>query len=354
MGSSRQVRSRREIGIFGGTSCSDDESTRGSLCKASLPCDSQSYREGCLQSLDNSQASLNKRLASVAGLDEQNPPADFRFLLEHGFGADDSRGEQGRQAAGVVTTEPGSEVDRARGSDLNEYSADLEEIEPASFQAVVDVLASVEPPASFSDDGLYWVSSGIRKSSELVDGQAWIKEFQRRFEKARAERRNAAMRDQALRNRVLKDMSSVSPPGRKVSLPTGQEVIFWFNVGALGPPRSRVYVTEASCPHQGVCLLQGELMEIEDLSLGVRALTRCPRHNKRFDLCTGKSPGNVEQLRRFPCRFEHGCWYVGVGPAVDGADAKPSELAGASGGNDSRAARKKARVALASNDGKSL
>lgn len=127
--------------------------------------------------------------------------------------------------------------------------------------------------------------------------------------------RNGGFGEIALRNRVLKEMGNVSPPGRKVELSTGQDVIFWFNVGAPGPPRSRVYVTQARCPHQGVCLLGSELMEIEDLASGRRALTRCPRHNKRFDLSSGESAGNSEKLQRYSCRFEHGCWYVGIGPA---------------------------------------
>jgi len=290
----RIVRPRRHITIWADVSGSEDEMTRDSLGKASLPCDSRSYLEA-ISSLDNSQASLNKRLASVAGFDDKRGPTDFDFLLENGMQAD------GRDVISDVSAD----------ASLTDVSADA----PASFQAVVDALVAKEPPATFDADGLHWVNSRVTKSSELIDGQGWIAEFERRVAEARANPRNATIREAVLRNRVLKDMGSISPPGRKVLLDTGQEVIFWFNVGPAGPPRSRVHVTEARCPHQQVCLLGSELMEIEDLASGRRALTRCPRHNKRFDLSSGESLGNVEQLRCYPSRFEHGCWYVGISPA---------------------------------------
>jgi nitrite reductase/ring-hydroxylating ferredoxin subunit len=127
-----------------------------------------------------------------------------------------------------------------------------------------------------------------------------------------------------LRNQILRDMARLSPPGKRVRLPSGQEVIFWFNVGKPGPPRARVLVTESKCPHQGVCLLKSELAEIEDSAGARHAMVRCPRHNKRFDLRTGLSPGNAEALKTFPCRFEHGHWYVGVKP-VDSAKEAAEE-----------------------------
>lgn len=261
------------------------------------------------------------------------------FLLESGIQA------EGRDIISDVSAD----------ASLTDVSADG----PASFQAVVDALVGKEPPATFDADGLHWVNSRITKSSELIDGQGWIAEFERRLVEARAHPRNATIREAVLRNRVLKDMGSISPPGRKVRLDTGQEVIFWFNVGALGPPRTRVHVTEARCPHQQVCLLGSELMEIEDLASGRRALTRCPRHNKRFDLSSGESPGNVEQLQCYPSRFEHGCWYVGVSPAQapsapdapslcleragGGVPANAGSIAGACTASD-QVVRKKARV----------
>mmetsp|Transcript_106068 Transcript_106068/g.306798 ORF Transcript_106068/g.306798 Transcript_106068/m.306798 type:complete len:232 (-) Transcript_106068:217-912(-) len=116
-------------------------------------------------------------------------------------------------------------------------------------------------------------------------------------------------------------------PGRRVRLPTGEEVIFWFNVGPPGMPRERVYVTSAHCPHQGVCLNTGELRDIEDMAGVKRAMVRCPRHHKTFDLKTGESPGNAERLQVFPCRFEHGYWYVAVGPANTEAIVFPGATA---------------------------
>lgn len=284
--------------------------TPDSLGKAPVASDSRSYIEGALPFLENSQASLNKRLASVAGLDEERGPIDFKFLLN------------GDMQVDAVPRESPRLEKRHESEFLGEKSVDSQGIEElASFQAVVDTLAGTkEPPASFDEGGVHWVNSQIKKSSELIDGQAWIVEFQRRFEEARAKPQNASIRELPLRNHVLKDMRYVSPPGRKVLLPTGQEVIFWFNIGAPGPPRTRLYVTEAYCPHQRACLLGAELMEIEDLATGCRPVTRCPRHNKRFDLGTGESAGNSEKLRHFPSRFEHGCWYVGVGPAEIGAE----------------------------------
>jgi len=108
-------------------------------------------------------------------------------------------------------------------------------------------------------------------------------------------------------------------PGRRVLLPTGDEVIFWFNVGPMadvGSPADRVYVTEARCPHQGVCLAAGELREIEDIVGGRRPVIRCPRHNRLFDVSSGEGQGNDGTLRRYPARFfpEHRCFYVAVGP----------------------------------------
>jgi len=115
----------------------------------------------------------------------------------------------------------------------------------------------------------------------------------------------------------LREMAKVCPPGRKLKLPTGEDVIFWFNVGAPGPLQRRVYVTEARCPHQGVCLLSGELTEIEDATGLTNAFVRCPRHNKRFNLQSGLSPGNSEVLRTYPSRFMHGFWYLGLDLARD-------------------------------------
>jgi len=199
---------------------------------------------------------------------------------------------------------------------------------PEGTNGADDPSAECEPPLVVEEGGIRWVRTDISRGADLVNGQGWITEYNKRLLAAQdgtsgrdtkpgclALQEVARDSDLRMRNRVLRDMAEVSPPGRKVQLPTGQDVIFWFNVGAPGPLRERVYVTEARCPHQHACLLKGELMEVEDLAGAPCAMIRCPRHNKRFSLATGESPGNVEALRRFPCCFENGRWYVGVGPA---------------------------------------
>lgn len=87
----------------------------------------------------------------------------------------------------------------------------------------------------------------------------------------------------------------------------------------------------------GVCLLGSELQEIEDAAGARRALARCPRHNKTFDLRSGVSSGNPETLKVYPCRFDpdEGRWYVGVEPEpveperARGAPLTPEKLAAA-------------------------
>jgi len=294
---------------------SDDDVSKEFVLPAPVFSDSKSYSEGGLSSLDNSQASLNKRLASDARLDDSTP-TDFRFMLQ---------GTLPKQRR-ACSTSPRDSVDEGLDVQALDESEPNKELQH-SIADIVETLAMRDPPASFNQDGIHWVSSGVSKGSDLVDGQAWIAEFERKLTEARSDVQNDQVRELPLRNRVLKDMAKVSPPGRKVELSTGEEVIFWFNVGPAGPPRSRVYVTEARCPHQHVCLLGAELLEIEDLGNGRQALTRCPRHNKRYDLKNGESMGNAEKLRCFPCRFEHGMWYVGVGPAIDHLEgAGSSEL----------------------------
>jgi len=210
----------------------------------------------------------------------------------------------------------------------------------------------VEAPAVFDDGGLQWVRTEICKGGDLVDGTAWIGKFQERMTElqalsaggsgpargsgARMLRQTLSDGDDpqfysgakdppiALRNMVLKEMAdNMRQPGRdpsrgcgkKVKLINGKDVIFWFNVGPPGHPRDRVYVTDAYCPHQQVCLNEGELKDIEDISGQKKCMVRCHRHNKVFDLQTGLSPGNQERLQTYPRRFEHNHWYVAVGPS---------------------------------------
>ncbi|CAE8640152.1 unnamed protein product [Polarella glacialis] len=205
----------------------------------------------------------------------------------------------------------------------------------------------MEPPLLVSDGELCWVRTEIRRGPDLVDGSGWIAEFQKRCREAPALSGRARLLRQTvsegdnpqfwskagdtplpLRNEVLKVMQKEKgQPGSRAKLATGQDVIFWFNVGPPGEPRNRVYVTDARCPHQGVCLLEGELKDIEDVAGTRRGMVRCPRHNKTFDIQSGQSPGNSEELRVYPCRFEHGHWYVGVsGRESEAAQAVDVEM----------------------------
>lgn len=205
-----------------------------------------------------------------------------------------------------------------------------------------------EPPPIVDDGGLRWVRTDICRGPDLVDGTAWISDFKKRLSglqesvnaSASTARSTRSLRQTVsdgddpqfwggardppvpLRNMVLREMADLSRQrgdpsrgcGRRVRLSTGEDVIFWFNVGPPGPPRERVYVTDAHCPHQHVCLNEGELKDIEDIAGQKQCMVRCHRHNKVFDLRTGDSPGNQERLRTYPRRFEHGHWYVAVGP----------------------------------------
>eukprot|EP00929_Paragymnodinium_shiwhaense_P078915 TRINITY_DN40958_c0_g1_i1.p1 TRINITY_DN40958_c0_g1~~TRINITY_DN40958_c0_g1_i1.p1 ORF type:complete len:401 (+),score=88.68 TRINITY_DN40958_c0_g1_i1:72-1274(+) len=301
----------------------------------------------------NSQASLNKRLASVAGLDgtadaaaaESGAPTDFKFLFEQGADQSDGKADAALLAAadasGKLTTPPKHRRLRKR---LESVPSD-----PSARKESAGKEDSGGAPEVIEDADYRWIRTDIQSGKDLVDGQAWIREFAARLQSARGEacgssavtsadaaagaQRTASSSSSngmgGLRNKVLKQMSKVCPqgPGRKVRLPSSdQEVIFWFNVGMPGPPRKRVYVTEARCPHQGVCLLGGELLEVEDLTGVTTAAVRCPRHNKTFQLGSGLSPGNSEVLRQFPCRFEHGHWYVGIepiAPAESGSKETP-------------------------------
>ncbi|CAL1134471.1 unnamed protein product [Cladocopium goreaui] len=194
------------------------------------------------------------------------------------------------------------------------------------------------------DPSYCWVPTEIQRCSDLVDGQKWIESFEAMLKDESKETPAGARPRRSLRstlsdgdaphfwssatvadavttrgrNEVLRKMHT--PPARKVVLPNKQEVLFWFNIGPARENRDRVYVTEANCPHQGVCLLSGELKDIEDLagpaaaSAGRRGMVRCPRHNKTFDLASGESLGalNCEVLQTFPSRFQDGRFYVRV------------------------------------------
>jgi len=226
-----------------------------------------------------------------------------------------------------------------------------------------------EAPLFVCYDGLQWVRTEVQRGTDLVNGEAWIHEFNKRLaehqqqQQVQQQARPAAPRrmlratatdgdapnfwaargnldgDLApvqAKNEVLKSMhpGTLFPDasrgcGKKVRLATGQDVIFWFNVGPDGPPRSRVHVTAAYCPHQGVCLNTGELKDIEDMCGVKRAMIRCPRHNKTFDILSGESLGNAEKLQTYPCRYERDHWYVAVGEAPMAQAAASAAPAGA-------------------------
>eukprot|EP00930_Biecheleria_cincta_P081268 TRINITY_DN7008_c0_g1_i1.p1 TRINITY_DN7008_c0_g1~~TRINITY_DN7008_c0_g1_i1.p1 ORF type:complete len:317 (-),score=52.64 TRINITY_DN7008_c0_g1_i1:467-1417(-) len=215
----------------------------------------------------NSYSSLGKRLASVV-LSSGSGPKDFGFLFKE--------------------DQPPEKVLKTSASDCVS----------SGTSAAPEVIRD-------DDDDVSWFRTDIRRGSDLVDGKSWMQSF-------RESLANSADKTNFAKNRILRDLAKVCPPGRKVKLATGQEVIFWFNVGRPGPMRERVYVTEAKCPHQGVCLLTGELGEIEDAAGVAHGVVRCPRHNKTFHLQTGHSQGNREILKTYPCKFKHGFWYVGV------------------------------------------
>mmetsp|Transcript_63259 Transcript_63259/g.150885 ORF Transcript_63259/g.150885 Transcript_63259/m.150885 type:complete len:265 (-) Transcript_63259:193-987(-) len=207
--------------------------------------------------------------------------------------------------------------------------------------------AEIPPPQFLDLDGQKWARTNIQRGIDLVNGEDWMKEFQRRCAQAKPRRmlrqvvstgddpqfwRSGSQSDQQLpvseRNRILSQMASETAKkcGQQVTLPTGEDVIFWFNVGPFPDSRAlreKVLVTAAACPHQGVPLVDGELREIEELGVK-KSCVRCPRHNKNFDLQTGAGLGCSEDLKTYPVRFidEYKRFYVAVGeseasPSVD-------------------------------------
>ena len=187
-----------------------------------------------------------------------------------------------------------------------------------------------------SEDPRYcWVPTDIQRCSDLVDGSQWISALEQQLKAEPKPTRQLRMTVSEgdnpqfwastactlrARNEALRKMQ---PPAKKVTLLTQHEVLFWFNVGSGVQKRDRVFVTDSKCPHQGLCLLAGELKDVEDLaqlgSHGCSAqmvptvpMVRCPRHNKTFDLRTGESLGNGERLRVYPCKFDQGRYYVKV------------------------------------------
>jgi len=271
-----------------------------------------SYIEGPAVALEGngSRSSLGKRMASQAF--DVSGPKDFEFLFH--------------QAPQEVADKP-----------LQQLQQQQQPLQQTVNEDALRAPSSESAPDKIDGEGVLWVRTPIRRASDLVDGQAWIQDFQRRLQDfaqmgggrdvgsgSSNGRGTSSMR--LAEGRVLREMAKVCPPGRKLRLPTGEEVIFWFNVGAPGPLQRRVCVTEARCPHQGVCLLSGELAEIEDATGLTQPFVRCPRHNKRFNLQSGLSPGNTEVLRTYQCRFMHGFWYVGLDLSRDALSDGPRDL----------------------------
>uniref|UniRef100_A0A7S1VZU3 Rieske domain-containing protein n=1 Tax=Alexandrium catenella TaxID=2925 RepID=A0A7S1VZU3_ALECA len=117
--------------------------------------------------------------------------------------------------------------------------------------------------------------------------------------------------------------------GTQLKLPSGDEVLLVCNIGPNSPaelPRKfremplhelSFLAVAAKCPHQGGCLNEGEIKDVEDIaSMGTqmprRAIIRCPWHNMQFDLHSGEGIGNHLQLARYPVRVAHGAVYIGV------------------------------------------
>lgn len=211
-----------------------------------------------------------------------------------------------------------------------------------------------DPPVEFNDVGHRWVRTEITTGKHLVNGQAWLAQFKANVEEVKATgsgRRllrpavtegddpryhganNSSVVNVGIRNQALKKMPGEAKAGTKVKLVTGEEVIFWFNVGPPGSLKDRVYVTDSRCPHQGFCLSEGELMDVEDLHGCKTGMIRCRMHNKVFNLHSGLSHGSSEELKIYPCRFEHGHWYVAVGkcdlpenPSAGSSDTEPMDV----------------------------
>lgn len=209
----------------------------------------------------------------------------------------------------------------------------------------------------------------IESAEQLLNGRAWIQVFEHALQampKAKPRRQlGLSMTDPSdprhtmptfdtkRRNDALKAMrdTSVLPDipdaarrgiGKKVRLPTGDEVLLICNVGPEAPPRLEldgvpvkfrdlpierlpILAVSSKCPHQQGCLADGELKDVEDIAgCSRRAIVRCSWHNMQFDLSTGEGEGNYYTLQRFPVRVVQGVLYVGVAADSAGATDAPS------------------------------
>lgn len=117
--------------------------------------------------------------------------------------------------------------------------------------------------------------------------------------------------------------------GKQLQLPSGEEILVISKPGpkALAAGQKfretsledlTILAVSSKCPHQGACLNEGELKDVEDLAGTARDLIiRCPWHNKQFNANTGEGLGHEDRLPSYPVRIIHGTLHIGVirGPA---------------------------------------
>lgn len=81
-----------------------------------------------------------------------------------------------------------------------------------------------------------------------------------------------------------------------------------------------IMAVAAKCPHQGGCLNEGELKDIEDVTRTSRAIIRCPLHNMQFDAVSGEGVSNHFALPCYPTRVVNGALHIGIAQA-QGSDS---------------------------------
>lgn len=71
-------------------------------------------------------------------------------------------------------------------------------------------------------------------------------------------------------------------------------------------PGGAFYATDGLCTHEQVHLADG---------LVIDHVTECPKHNGRFDYCTGEAKGApvCVALRTYPVRSEAGAVFIDIG-----------------------------------------
>lgn len=214
-------------------------------------------------------------------------------------------------------------------------------------------------------EGFRWrfYRTEIERAEHLTNGKAWIQVFEHVLQNPpkRAEsdaprpRRQlrAVVSDSGvpshsmqgyapkLRNEAVKNMRDRSAlkdlpegarggVGKLLRFPNNEEALVICNVGpraAKDLPRKfrdmpleelSIIAIASKCPHQGGHLIEGELIDVEELAApgtvaGRQAIIRCPWHNYQFDLHTGEGLGNhCTPLRRYPVTVKFGALYVAM------------------------------------------